>query len=251
MSDYFNEKMKLSHRLTGLSQATGDEITKILEEAHELVSGKILKLLEKSEQTESLVRRRQYLEKQRSEIEKIMSEVYQEIGGTIKDKSIEIGLEGSSIANTILKKSVPREISIKLSEPHLNKKRVVSWFESSQTDGLYFSEYLKKLEQSAADRIIQATRLSMTSGEGIKELSKTLRKSLDIGRNSAQGFAQTSYFSAYNYAEYEYFLENEDIIKIVRWNAELDRRTCAECAGLDQEEWPLKDVPDLPPIHFR
>jgi hypothetical protein len=251
MPDYFNEKQKLSHRLVGLSRSTGEDILENLEQAHERVSGKILKLLDKAEQTESLIRRKQWLEKQRAEIEKIMTEVYQEIGETIKDKSVEIGLEGSSIANTILKKSVPKEISIKLSEPHLDKKRVLSWFESSQVDGLYFGEYLKKLEQSASERIIQATRLSMTSGEGIRELTKTLRKSLDIGRNSAQGFAQTSFFSAYNFSEYEYFLENEDIIKWVQWSAELDRRTCSECAELDQQTWPLKEVPFLCPIHFR
>lgn len=251
MPSYFDEKQKLSHRLTGLSQGTGEEIKKILEEAHEKVSGKILVLLEKAEQTESLVKRRKYLEKQRVEIEKIISEIYSDIGKEIKDKSIEICLEGASIADTILKKTVPKEISIKLSEPHLDKKRVVSWFESSQTDGLYFSEYLKKLETSAAERIIQETRKSMLSGEGIKELSKTLRKSLDIGRNSAQGFAQTSFFNAYSYAEYQYFLENEDIIQWLRWDAELDRKTCPECASLDGETWKLREVPEQPPAHFR
>lgn len=251
MPSCFDEKQKLSHRLTGLSQGTGEKIAAILETAHERVSGKILKLLEKAEETESLIKRKQFLEKQRAEIEKVIAEIYADIGKEIKDKSVEIGLEGASIADTILKKSVSKEISIKLSEPHLDKKRVVNWFESSQTDGLYFSEYLKKLETSAAERIIQSTRQAMTSGEGIKELSKTLRKSLDIGRNSAQGFAQTSFFNCYSYAEYQYFLENEDIIQWLRWDAELDRKTCPECASLDGEKWPLKEVPETPPIHFR
>jgi len=250
MPDYFNEKMKLSHRLTGMSQATGDDIKEILEQAHERVSGKILKLLEQAEQTKSLVRRKKWLEQQRQQIEKIMSEVYQEIGGTIKNKTIEIGMEAPIIADKILKKGFP-ELSINLSVPHLEKKRVIDWFQSTQVEGLYFSEYLKKMEASATERIIQATRLSMTSGESIRELSKTLRKSLDIGRNSAQGFAQTAFFNAYNYSEYQYFLDNEDIIKWVQWACELDRRTCAACAGLDQEKWPLKDVPQIPPIHFR
>ena len=62
-------------------------------------------------ETESLIRRRQYLEKQRAEIEQVLSEVYTDIGRKIKDKSVEVGQAGAEIADDIIKKVVPARLS--------------------------------------------------------------------------------------------------------------------------------------------
>jgi SPP1 gp7 family putative phage head morphogenesis protein len=69
----------------------------------------------------------------------------------------------------------------------------------------------------------------------------------DISRRSSIGLAHNSYFQAHNWAEYEYYQENQ--IKKLRFVAELDRRTTPFCVSLDQRVFPIEEVP-LPPLHW-
>ena len=91
MTDFFKERIKLFHRLQGLINALGDDIREILESALETVSGKIIVLEAKADKTASLVYKKKYLEKQKAEIEKVLNEIYEDIGKTIREKSIETG----------------------------------------------------------------------------------------------------------------------------------------------------------------
>jgi SPP1 gp7 family putative phage head morphogenesis protein len=250
MADLLNEKMKLSHRLQGVVNALADEITEILSEAADDVTGKILVLEAKAEQTESLVRRKKYLEKQKAEIGRVLGEVYQDIGQTIKDRAIETGQAALEIADAMLSKVIPARFNIQLGVPHLDKKRVIAWFESSQIDGLFFNDWLKKLEENAAARIIRESRLAMISGDDRRLAAKRIQKALNTGRKSAGGLAQNAIRQAYNWAEREYLIENEQMLRGLRFIAELDRRTTPICRSLDGKVFKIADCP-LPPLHWR
>jgi len=250
MADLLNEKMKLSHRLQGVVNALADEITEILSEAADDVTGKILVLEAKAEQTESLVRRKKYLEQQKAEIEKVLDEVYRDVGQTIKNRSIETAQAAPEIADTMLSKVIPARFNIQLGVPHLDKKRVIAWFESSQIDGLFFNDYLKKLESNTAARIIRESRLAMIGRESRKTAAKRVQDALNTGRHSAYTLADTAIRQAHNWAEREYLLENAERLKGLRYQAELDRRTCPQCIPKDNRVYPLKDAPQ-PPLHLR
>ena len=128
--------MKLSHRLQGLVNALGDEITEILNGAMDRVTGRILLLEAKAGETESLVRRKQYLEKQRSEIEKVLNEVYADIGGRIRDQAVETASATPEIAGAMVQKAIPARFQITMGVPKLTKRQVAAWFESSQIEGI-------------------------------------------------------------------------------------------------------------------
>ena len=68
MPDLWTEKYKFQHRLTGLVQGIGEEIAGALENALSKVTGKIVLLESKAEQTKSLVRKKKYLDQQIIEI---------------------------------------------------------------------------------------------------------------------------------------------------------------------------------------
>jgi SPP1 gp7 family putative phage head morphogenesis protein len=250
MTDFFDEKMKLSHRLQGVVNALADEIAEILSDAADDVTGKILVLEAKAEQTESLIRRKKYLEKQKAEIEKVLDEVYRDVGQTIKDKSIETAQASPEITNTILKKVIPDSFKIRLGIPNLSKKRVLLWFESSQIEGLFFNDYLKKLESNTAARIIRESRLAMIGRESRKTAVKRVQEALNTGRHSAYALADTAIRQAHNWAEREYHLENAERLKGLRYQAELDRRTCPQCIPKDNRVYRVKDAP-RPPLHLR
>ena len=87
MSDFFTEHLKFDHRIEGLVNAFGDELTHALEDALERVEGKIAVLMAKSQKTPSLARRKKYLQQQRAEIEKVIAEVYADLGQEIRSSS--------------------------------------------------------------------------------------------------------------------------------------------------------------------
>jgi SPP1 gp7 family putative phage head morphogenesis protein len=245
----FDENIKLSHRLQGIINVLGGEIAEILEKAIERVTGRALLLESKAEETESLIRRRKFLEKQKAEIEKVLNEVYQDVGQIIKNKAVETAQASPVIADTILKKVIPDSFKIHLGVPKLNKKQMIAWFESAQIEGLFFNDWLKKLEGNAAARIIRGSRIALVSGEGKKTAAKRIQEALNIGRKSAEGLAHNAIFQASRWAERQYHLENAERLRGLRYVAELDRRTTPICRSLDGKVFPVKDAPQ-PPLHW-
>ncbi|MFX0090789.1 MAG: minor capsid protein [Candidatus Hodarchaeota archaeon] len=245
MTDYLDEKFKLSHRLQGLANGLGEQIAESLGGSLDLVVGKILRLLEEAEQTESIIRKKKYLEKQKAEIEHVLSEVYAEIGKIIKTTAIEVGLETPGLLNTISK----RTLKIQLAVPKLDKKTVISWFEASQVEGLYFNDWLKKLESNAVARIIKESRTALILSGTKTDAVKNIQNALNVSKRSARALAQNAVYTMHNYAELEEYKANSDIISKVRFVAILDRRTTPLCIQLDGQIFNFNDAP-IPPLHW-
>ena len=250
MSDLWTEKFKFQHRLQGMVNGIGEEIAEALEGALETVTGKIILLETKTKHAESLARRRKYMTQQRDQIEAVLHDVDSEIGNEIKGKAIETAKATPEIIDSMIKKTIPSEIKIQLGVPNLEKKRVAAWFDSSRVEGLYFNEWLKKLESNAVARIINETRQSRILSESLRETAKRLQGALDIGRKSAQGLAHNALHQAYIWSEREYLLQNANSFKALRYVAELDRRTTPLCRTLDGQEFPIREAP-LPPLHWK
>jgi SPP1 gp7 family putative phage head morphogenesis protein len=247
MPDFLTERLKLSHRLQGLVNSLGDDIAEILQGSLDTVLGRIVALAAKSEETQSLVYKRKYLTKQREEISRVLGEIYADIGTKIENKAVETAKATPELTKAMLEK-VP-EITVEWGMPKLDKSRIISWFESSQIDGLYFNDWLKKLEQGSVDRIVRETRRSLILHEPYGETKKRIQAALGTSRRAANGLAQNSIFQAHNWAEREMYLENEEDLQGLRFVVELDRRTCPLCITLDNKIFPPREAP-LPPLHW-
>jgi SPP1 gp7 family putative phage head morphogenesis protein len=250
MPSLTDEQIKLSHRLEGLINSLGDEITETLEGSLDRVLGRIVLLEEKSKQTKSAVRRRKWLKQQQAEIERILDSVYADIGKSIKDRSIETAQASPEIADKILKKVIPAKFKIRLGVPKLSKKVVLSWFESFQVEGLFFNEYVKRLQSNTARRVIREAQIALTSGERKATAFKRVQEALNAGRHGAQALTDTAIRTAQRWGETQYHLENRERLKGFRYIAELDRQTCPQCIPLDGKVFKAADAPQ-PPIHMR
>jgi len=246
MPDLWTQKYIIQHRLLGLINGIDEEIAKTLEGGLEKVTGKIAKLASQADQTESLVRKKKYLEKQRDEISKVLNEIYQDIGKEIEGKTVELG----QATPEIMSKMVKNTLNIELSVPSLSKNRVKAWYESSQIEGLSPKRWLTKLSDNATNRIISETRESLILHESLAQTAKRIQLALDIGRRSAEGIAHNALHGAWQFAERETYLENPELIEFVRFTAIADRKTTELCISLDGQEFPIKSAP-LPPLHFR
>jgi SPP1 gp7 family putative phage head morphogenesis protein len=89
----------------------------------------------------------------------------------------------------------------------------------------------------------------MIVSETGRDTVKRIQSALNIGRKSAGDLAYNAIYQAHNWAEYEYHLENDDIIRAVRFTAELDRRTSPLCRSLDGKIFKLDEAP-IPPLHW-
>lgn len=250
MLDYNTERYKLTHRLQGIVNALGDEITGTLEGCLEKVSGKILILATKAEETESVLRKRKYLEKQKLEIEKVLDEIYSDIGKGITDKTVEVAQATPKIISNITEKSFPPKVTIGLGIPKLKKSQILVWFESSQIEGLFFNDWLKKLKDNAVSRIVDASRKGLILNEPVKKVARNIQNALDVSRKSATGLAHNSIFQATNWAEREYHRENKKLVAY-DFYAELDRRTTPLCRSLDQKRFTPPETAPVPPLHWK
>ena len=244
MPSYFDERYQLTHRLQGLAQGMEVDIARSLENALERVSGKLAALEAKAGKTSSFIRKKQYLDRQREAITKVLGDVYQDISKQIQDQSVKLALEAPAMHQAMLKR-----FDIDIAATHLTKKRVTAYFESFEVESLTFNQWLGKLERNAADRIIRETRESLLANETGREATRRLQKALDISKQSAAGLTQTAFHQMYNWAELENIRHNH--FKRVRWMAELDKQTCPQCAPLDGKVYSLEELPFVPPIHWR
>jgi SPP1 gp7 family putative phage head morphogenesis protein len=249
MKNYFDERYKFTHRLEGVVNAFGEDIAQTLAGALETITGKLMRLTAAAESTPSLVRKREFLLKRKAEIGTTLAEIYQGIGQDMQARSVETALATPEILNGIIESTLPENVSARLTWAHVTKDRVLAWWDSAQIEGTFFTDYLKKLETSAAERVLQAARQSLLLDESMKESAASIQKALDIGARSAQRVLRTALHSAVNWAEREVYRENSDRFKSFKFQAELDRGTCEYCAFLDSREYDLQDAP-APPVHF-
>jgi len=250
MPNLFDEYQKLSHRLEGIINAIGSDIAKTLEAALDRITGSVLLLEAKAEQTKSLIRKKKYLLKQQKEIQKVLDSVYADIGKTIKNKAVEVAQASPVIANDILKTVIPKSFKVILGVPHLTKKEVLYWFESSQIEGLFFNDWLEKLSSNTTARIIKEARFALLTSEPHRLPAKRIQEALQISRKSATDLATNAIRQAQQWAERQYNLENRERLRGLRWISELDRQTCARCIPLDHKVFKIDDCP-YPPIHWK
>jgi SPP1 gp7 family putative phage head morphogenesis protein len=154
------------------------------------------------------------------------------------------------ITHKIVVESLPVSFTMGMSVPKLSKKEVVAWFESSQIEGSFFNDWLKKLEGNTAARIISESRRSFVLHESPTKTAKRLQEALNVSRHSASTLLNTALQEAVNYAELEYYRENAERIPKVMFVAELDRRTCGLCKNFDLQEFDIKEAQaQKPPLH--
>jgi SPP1 gp7 family putative phage head morphogenesis protein len=247
MPDLWTEKYKLTHRIEGVVNGLEAEIAEALEGSLSKVSGKIIELELKAEKAKSLLRKKKYLDRQKQQIEKVLHETYKDIGSAIEGKAQDLASATPKILDKTLKAS---GITVKLGMPFLDKKTVSAWFESAQIDGLFYNEWLKKLEQSTAARVIKEAREGMILSEGVKKVGKRIQEALGTGRHGAAGMAHNALFQAWNWSERRYYNENKSKIKALRFVAELDRQTTPLCISLSGQVFKVEDAPQ-PPLHWR
>ena len=128
--------------------------------------------------------------------------------------------------------------------PKATKKLLLSWLEMVYivVEYQFENEFLRKQA-----RYIEAlTALSQNgkslNGAEMLQLQRRMLNSLNL---------QLDEFSVYvvDKAMQQEMIETE--VKRVKWNAEMDKRTCEECRSMDGQTYDVHKIPPKPHIHCR
>jgi len=254
LKDYNLERFKLTHLFQGIVNGLDDDFREILQDSLERVETKIVRLAERSEETESIAKAKKYLDSQRAAVAKVLHEVYEEIGKKIEDKAIEIGEAVPKISYNLLldctSGEVKKAIQKTFSPIKLSKDRLKRYLESTRIEGLFFNDWLKKLEENAVARIIRETQTGLVLDEPYNKIAKRIQNALNASRHGAEGLARNAVFQAANWADYQHQMEHEERLRGFRFMAELDARTTELCRSLDQQVFPPREAP-VPPLHWK
>jgi SPP1 gp7 family putative phage head morphogenesis protein len=248
MKDLYIEKFKLQHRLQGIANSLEADLIEHLEAAKEQVSGKIVTLAAKAEESGSALRRMKWLQAQQAEIEKVLSKTYKRIGKDVEEKFLEVGVESGKVYNLMLKGT--QLATLKLGIPNLTERRVRAWYNAFNVDGYFFNDYVKTMEANASKRMIKEVKLSLVSGDRLRETVKRVRKTLDASKNGADALAKTAVFTAQAEGERAFADHNKDRLKYGIYHTEADGKVCPQCAPMDLQVYELENVPRVP-IHMR
>jgi SPP1 gp7 family putative phage head morphogenesis protein len=249
----FDDSLKFHHRIEQRSNQLAEDMVKVLEAAQASILGKLARLesriLKKPFMEDAAVRRKALLQAQKAEIERILSEVYTEVGKSIKDAAEDVfAATGASTANAL-----SASIGVDLTFTKLDRRIVNAWFEMSQVDGLLVNDWLKKLETRAVDRIVSAGRQSMVEGLGGRAAAQLMRQQGIQGSTPGLfGLARTWLQSAAHYSKERVVTEQfSDLIRGWRYLATLDNRTCPICGPDDGKFYELDDQRPTLPRHWQ
>lgn len=123
--------------------------------------------------------------------------------------------------------------------------------------GMMLEPFIKDAMRPGVERVTAAIRSGYYQGQTTNQILQAVRGTKAAAytdgiwpgiSREAEAVVRTSLQHAATQARMETFEQNSDIIKGVRWNATLERRTCAVCGALDGQVFALNKGP-RPPLH--
>lgn len=153
----------------------------------------------------------------------------------------------------VIKDAVDFDIDLVIPSPRAVAKIVLK----TSFAGLTLDDWFDNLTRSTQKNVMIAVNRGIVEGETTEQIIRRIRGTRALGytdgvwqttRNQAATIARSTINHVSNQSRLEFFKDNEDIIKGLKWIATLDSRTSLTCASLDGKVFPLDKGP-RPPAH--
>lgn len=132
-------------------------------------------------------------------------------------------------------------------------------FKMGEDSAMTLDEMFSELIANKKTAVERALKLGVIEGKSENDIMQMLRGTraagfkdgiLDYDRRNVEALARTMLNSISNQVASEFYSQNNDIIKGLRWTSTLDGRTSAVCRSRDGEIFPVNAGP-RPPAHIR
>ena len=243
--------LKQQHRVEARANALADEMLAALEGAREsltsqLTSLQVRFLTARAWEEESLTRKKAFLEAQRQEVNRIISEVYESKAPAVLSAAQDTM---AYVQSETASHSLANRINFELGSPRLDLATVQAWTEATTVEGLTINEWLTRMAGHTADKIVQAGREAIIQGMTVQKTAQLLRqRGIEGTQPQVESLARTYLLSASNYAR-EQSVEALGVDLDFQWLyvATLDGRTCLVCGADDGRIFKKTDKrPSLP-----
>lgn len=140
-----------------------------------------------------------------------------------------------------------------------NPRSVARIIKTTSFAGLTLDSWFTTVERSTQRNVMTAVNRGIVEGETTEQIIRRIRGTkrfkftdgvMQTTRRQAEAITRTAISHISNQARLEFFKENADIIKSLKWVATLDLRTCILCAPLDGKVFPIDKGP-RPPRHVK
>jgi SPP1 gp7 family putative phage head morphogenesis protein len=120
--------------------------------------------------------------------------------------------------------------------------------------GDFLLDHYDRLGRNLTTRVRQAVQVGLANGDSTNDLVRRLRTGpgsvFGKSRRELQSIVRTSVTSVTSAAREEFFAQNTDVVKGVKYVATLDARTTDICASLDGRVFPVAEG-ERPPMHHQ
>lgn len=138
-----------------------------------------------------------------------------------------------------------------------NPRSVARVIKTTSFAGLKLDDWFDTLSRSTQRNVMAAVNQGVVQGETTDQIIRRVRGTkqfnytdgvFETTRRQAETIVRSTVNHATNQSRLEFFKENEDIIKGLKWVSTLDSRTSSTCAALDGKVFPVDKGP-RPPAH--
>ena len=186
-------------------------------------------------------------------LNKLIKELYAPVKKAIRQEVRELAKHEVQHQSNIIKSTIP--LIWETAVPSANQLRAA--ISKRPYQGKYMAQWLGRMGPAAATRVIEAIQSGFTEGRTTDDIVRSIKGTaknrykdgvLEISRRSAQMVTRTTLNHTATVARGEFYEQNTDLIKGVRWVSTLDNRTSKICASRDGKVYDVKDGP-RPPAH--
>jgi SPP1 gp7 family putative phage head morphogenesis protein len=188
-------------------------------------------------------------------IRDLQKPTYIEINREIKAAMGEIGVLEAQFTKSTIEAALPVVVDLALpTSTLLNAIATKQPFE-----GRILSKWIRDLNNTDTNRMMDQIRIGMVNGEGEKEITRrifgTATQNFRDGtraltKRNVEGIARTAVSFITNQARQEVYAANRAIIPEEVYVATLDGKTTLQCIGLDGRIFRNGEGP-VPPVHFK
>lgn len=198
---------------------------------------------------------RAILREMQEKIAAIRGKPWRLIDELYRNEMNQLAVAEAATAAVVIQSAVP--VILNLSVPPVDQLHRIA--QSTPFEGKILKEWVKGMEASDAQRILQRVKVGIVQNHSISQIAQSIipadtdltdRKIARKAVRDAHAVALTVNKGISTQSKQALYQENADVIKTELFSATLDSRTTLQCAVQDGKQYKRGDGP-MPPLHFR